>query len=345
MKKKTVTESTMRVRVASCWSTPKEQQDFAAMCKRKGVDAKFYDGDDDNSNWEFIGPDYAVKSIVEDHFQITPKRHDFDWLVKQPELDAIIDGKSVLGLFESEKPSTKEAKEKIGDAKSEAAKLKTPEDVKKFMAANKSKIATVSGKLKGNAKKNFDKIVEIVDSYSKQVNESELSVKVICGLVAVIMWLCSLDGAWIAVAASPIIAPLLVGVLKKVGLNESAVEYGKYLYVTKNNPSFKRMVRKVGASGLRKKEDPYGAESLTAKLSRYSTCVPYDFEKAYQLYIPIGSDLRQLEQELFALIVEMGGARWNKGQDGEKELFSVNDSVMAEIVAKFIEDHPGVEER
>ena len=127
-------------------------------------------------------------------------------------------------------------------------------------------------------------------------------------------------------------------------MNETATQGDNaYLYVTQNNPSFNEPVRKIGASGFKKKEDPYAAETLNSKLMRYSTCVPVPYEKAYQIYIPYDADVRALEKDLFALTVEMGGHRFNENGKGAQELFSVDDALMEKIIQKFLNDHPGTQ--
>lgn len=120
-------------------------------------------------------------------------------------------------------------------------------------------------------------------------------------------------------------------------LNESEAS-SKYLYVTKANSSLTSSARKVGASGLKKLEDPYPHETLKAKLARYSTCLPENFEKAYQISIPLAEveNLRQYEQELFDAIVTGGGTRL-----GSKELFVIDDAQLDMVIQKFIESHAG----
>lgn len=132
---------------------------------------------------------------------------------------------------------------------------------------------------------------------------------------------------------------------KKVleSMDESAAERGKYLYVTKNNPSFKGMVRKAGASGVKKLEDPHQYEVLSQKLNRYSTCVPVKWEAAYQVNIPAGSDLKQLENDLFSSIINANGVRYNEPGASGNELFSIDDIDMQNAIDEFIESHPGCE--
>ena len=120
-------------------------------------------------------------------------------------------------------------------------------------------------------------------------------------------------------------------------LNEATTS-SKYLYVTKANPSLASNARKAGASGLKKLEDPNQFETLENKLARYSTCLPKDFEKAYQISIPPAQieNIGQYEQELFDAIVAGGGKRI-----GDKELFVIDDAKLDEVMQKFIESHVG----
>lgn len=110
----------------------------------------------------------------------------------------------------------------------------------------------------------------------------------------------------------------------------------KYLYVTKNNPSFNGMVRKIGATGIIKLEDPYQYETISQKLERYSTCVPIPWETAYQIRFGAveTANIKDLEQEFFAL-VEEAGSRY-----GKRELFSISDEVMKHVVDEFLASHP-----
>ena len=116
-----------------------------------------------------------------------------------------------------------------------------------------------------------------------------------------------------------------------------AEAHGRYLYVTKANASLVNGARKAGASGLKKLEDPYWNETLDSKLSRYSTCLPENFEKAYQIsikYVDI-RNLRQYEQELFDAIVAGGGKRL-----GSKELFVIDDARLDKVIQEFVGSHP-----
>lgn len=119
-------------------------------------------------------------------------------------------------------------------------------------------------------------------------------------------------------------------------INEDATAAGKYLYVTKNNPSFNGMVRKIGATGIIKLEDPYQYETISQKLERYSTCVPIPWETAYQIRFGAveTANIKDLEQEFFAL-VEEAGSRY-----GKRELFSISDEVMKHVVDEFLASHP-----
>ena len=126
----------------------------------------------------------------------------------------------------SDKFSKEELKDKIDDAKSEASKMKSPKDVKKFIDSNKSKISQISKKLKGEQKDAFDKIVKYVEDFGNskaELNEAkDLNLKIICGLVSIIMWLIGLGPAWVVGAASPILGPILISAMKKIpGLKES----------------------------------------------------------------------------------------------------------------------------
>ena len=95
------------------------------------------------------------------------------------------------------------------------------------------------------------------------------------------------------------------------------------MYITKNNPSFNGMVRKVGASGIKKLEDPDQFESLTTKLTRYNTCVPKPWEVAYQIRFKLDEtiSIKYLEQELFKCLEDAGAIRY-----GNRELFSIPDN-------------------
>ena len=122
-------------------------------------------------------------------------------------------------------------------------------------------------------------------------------------------------------------------------MNEAEESLTKYLYITKVNDSFKiENLRKAGISGLKKPEDPFQNETLTKKLSRYSTCIPERLEKAYQISIPenYSGDLKSLEKEFFAAIVKGGGK-----QIGEKELFSISDPDLKVVIDKFLKSHKG----
>ena len=128
---------------------------------------------------------------------------------------------------------------------------------------------------------------------------------------------------------------------KKVleSMNEAEESLTKYLYITKVNDSFKiENLRKAGISGLKKPEDPFQNETLTKKLSRYSTCIPKKLEKEYQISIPkeFKGDLEDLEKEFFAAIVKGGGQ-----QIGEKELFSISDPDLKAVISKFLKTHKG----
>ena len=109
------------------------------------------------------------------------------------------------------------------------------------------------------------------------------------------------------------------------------------MYITKNNPSFNGMVRKVGASGIKKLEDPNQFEPLTAKLTRYNTCVPKPWEVAYQIRFKSDEkiSIKYLEQELFKRLEDAGATRY-----GDRELFSILDDKVKRVVDKFLADHP-----
>ena len=114
-------------------------------------------------------------------------------------------------------PSKAELKAKVADAKKEAAKLKKPEDIKKFMDANKAKIEGISKKLDGKAREGFNKIVDVVNAYGNKLDEaSEMGIQVVSGLVAFIMWMLNMPSAWVVAAASPIIGSIVTKFLGKV---------------------------------------------------------------------------------------------------------------------------------
>ena len=129
----------------------------------------------------------------------------------------------IYGLEEddgdNDAPDAKEMKSRIEDAKTDAAKVKKPEAVKKFLDDNTKKIDELSKKMKGEQKKAFDTIINKMREYAngKQLNEGDTSAKVICGCVAVIMWLIGLGPAWVVGALSPIVGPILLNAVKKIG--------------------------------------------------------------------------------------------------------------------------------
>lgn len=128
-------------------------------------------------------------------------------------------GSTALNEEDENVPDTKELKSRIADAKKDAAKVKKPEDAKKFLDDNKAKIDELSKKMKGDQKKAFDIVINKIREYAegKELNEGDTSAKVICGCVAVIMWLIGLGPAWIVGALSPIVGPMLLNVVKKIG--------------------------------------------------------------------------------------------------------------------------------
>ena len=115
----------------------------------------------------------------------------------------------------NKKIDVKAAKAKIADAKKEAKKYTTPEDVKKFLDANKGKLDAISRKLDGDVKDNFDKIVKIADDYSKSMNES-IDPRWVAGIIAFLFWIIGLGPVWVVAAASPIVGPLLSSLIEKV---------------------------------------------------------------------------------------------------------------------------------
>ena len=117
------------------------------------------------------------------------------------------------------------ATSKVGvkDAKEAAKKhIKSVDDAKKFVTKNKAKIDEVSKHLKGKDKENFDKIVSMLSS--NKLNESDLGVKTICGLVSVITWLLGFPTVAL-VAAAPVYGPILASAVGKLtDLRESVEE-------------------------------------------------------------------------------------------------------------------------
>lgn len=127
----------------------------------------------------------------------------------------------------AEKPTKEVLDAKADDAKKEAAKVKDETGAKKFLDDNKEKIEKLSSSLKGDAKKNFDEIVQFVKDNTEKVDEASKStkhtilLKLLFGCVGVIAFMLSLNTfAWVAL--SPIVGPLLLGTVKKIsGLKES----------------------------------------------------------------------------------------------------------------------------
>lgn len=88
----------MKISVLSCWNTPEERIEFIDEIRRKWgpeISAEFYDGSDYDSRWTFEGPAEKVKEIICEYFQICPKPMEFDELIRQIEIDAIVDGKNM----------------------------------------------------------------------------------------------------------------------------------------------------------------------------------------------------------------------------------------------------------
>ena len=149
------------------------------------------------------------------------------------------DGNDELNKFfteddKAEKPTKEVLDAKADDAKKEAAKVKDEAGAKKFLDDNKEKIEKLSSSLKGDAKKNFDEIVQFVKDNTEKVDEASkdstkhtVLLKLLFGCVGVIAFMLSLNTfAWVAL--SPIVGPLLLGTVKKIsGLKESCDEDDK----------------------------------------------------------------------------------------------------------------------
>lgn len=83
----------MKINVLAAWIDEDEQKKFIADARRHGIEkAIFTDGGDYDSRWTFEGPEKSVKKFVEKHFQISTIFEPFDQLVKNTELDAVVDG-------------------------------------------------------------------------------------------------------------------------------------------------------------------------------------------------------------------------------------------------------------
>lgn len=124
---------------------------------------------------------------------------------------------------EDKKLTQKEADNKKDAAKKEAAQIKTASDAKKFLKKHQSDIQKLGSKLKGDAKKDFGKIVSFIENYAsnKTVDESSSDVllKVVYGCIAVISFMCGLTSfGWIAL--SPIVGPLLHEAVKRLSKAE-----------------------------------------------------------------------------------------------------------------------------
>ena len=86
----------MRVSVLAAWVDEDEQKEFIADAKRHGIEkAIFTEGSNYDSRWTFEGPEKSVKKFVENNFQIVQTFEPFDQLVKNVELQAIVDGVSM----------------------------------------------------------------------------------------------------------------------------------------------------------------------------------------------------------------------------------------------------------
>ena len=109
-----------------------------------------------------------------------------------------------------------------------------------------------------------------------------------------------------------------------------------YLYVTTLNSCFATPVRKVGAShgSPAERENP---ETLNKKLKRYNTCVAEDWEPAYQIILDDadGSKIFTCEKELFELLAS--------SRQGNKELFTADDSAINDAISEFKTRHPTAE--
>ena len=108
------------------------------------------------------------------------------------------------------------------------------------------------------------------------------------------------------------------------------------LYVITLNSCFATPVRKVGAShgSPTERENP---ETLNKKLKRYNTCVIEDWKPAYQIILDDadGSKIFTCEKELFELLAS--------SRQGNKELFTADDSSIDDAISEFKTRHPTAE--
>ena len=81
----------MTCSVYACFDSDSDRDNLIFKARTSGVEMKIVP-DDYCDRAEFSGPVDNVKKIVEDNWQITPKRLPFDTLVKCVEIGAIIDG-------------------------------------------------------------------------------------------------------------------------------------------------------------------------------------------------------------------------------------------------------------
>ena len=117
-------------------------------------------------------------------------------------------------------PTQKQIDSKKDSAKKEASKVKTPDDAKKFLSKYKADIDKMSSKLKGDAKKNFGKIVDFMQKYAdgkQKLDESsnDTLLRIIFGCAGIISFMVHLNTfAWIVL--SPIVGPLLFHAVKRL---------------------------------------------------------------------------------------------------------------------------------
>ena len=120
------------------------------------------------------------------------------------------------------KENTEEIKANVKKAKNEVKGIDSPDDVKKFLDKNKSKLDKISSKFKNvEDKKNFDAIVDGLNKYAsgKQLNEAKDKAKIVVhGLLAILAWfLTSSIFIGFLVAFAPQISDILAYGAKVVG--------------------------------------------------------------------------------------------------------------------------------
>lgn len=118
-----------------------------------------------------------------------------------------------------EAPTKEQLLSKKDKARAEAAKVTTSDAAKKFLDKHQDDITKLNAKLKGDAKKDFSKIVSFMQDFAKgkKLDEStnDVLLKIVFGCAGVISFMCGLNTiAWIIL--SPIVGPLLHETVKRL---------------------------------------------------------------------------------------------------------------------------------